>query len=49
MIHPTESETVRTIFRRFVEIGFATQLIRDVSSRPKWYTMGGYWHLLSAR
>ncbi|MEO5334090.1 MAG: recombinase family protein, partial [Magnetococcus sp. YQC-5] len=31
VIHPTESETVRTIFRRFAEIGSATQLIRELA------------------
>ncbi|MBF0177970.1 MAG: recombinase family protein [Magnetococcales bacterium] len=31
VIHPTEAETVRTIFRRFVEIGSATQLIRELA------------------
>ena len=31
VIHPSESETVRTIFRRFVEIGSATQLIRELA------------------
>ena len=31
VIHPAESETVRTIYRRFVEIGSATQLIRELA------------------
>ena len=31
VIHPAEAETVRTIFRRFVEIGSATQLIRELA------------------
>ncbi|MBF0185847.1 MAG: recombinase family protein [Magnetococcales bacterium] len=31
VIHPTESETVRTIFRRFAEIGSATQLIQELA------------------
>jgi DNA invertase Pin-like site-specific DNA recombinase len=32
VIHETEAETVRTIFRRFVEIGSATQLIRELAA-----------------
>ena len=31
VIQPAEAETVRTIFRRFVEIGSATQLIRELA------------------
>ncbi|MBF0460873.1 MAG: recombinase family protein [Magnetococcales bacterium] len=31
VIHSAEAETVRTIFRRFVEIGSATQLIRELA------------------
>ncbi|MBF0461757.1 MAG: recombinase family protein [Magnetococcales bacterium] len=31
VIHPTEAETVRTIFSRFVEIGSATQLTKELA------------------